>query len=111
MLAVRLLGRAVSGQSLPLKRTTCVRFLTGIVSGGTGLAVVWNHHRVHAASSKMMKTPIPPTIVRDVEEKKPDYSVDKFDWKLFWHYLKPQFWIIACATAVIRFSMNASLIS
>lgn len=105
MLAIRLLGRGFSGWSKPLKGNNCLRLFTGVVSGGSGLAVVWKHYHLNAASSKKnLKSPIPPNVTLD-SVKKNTISNEKFDWKVFWYYLKPQLWIIAFATAVNSITM------
>lgn len=93
MFTVRFLGRGVRA----FDRRTTLRVLTGLASGGCALTVAWKYGRLHAATAPVPIRPIP-TIVQ--EEKTKTVAVDKFDWNLFWYYLKPQVWIIACATAV-----------
>lgn len=97
MLAVRLFGRIPTAVT-PIKRTSYVRLLAGLTSGASALTVVWKHYRVHAASSKPTPYQTQP-VVQDIERKMISSS-EKFDWNLFWYYLRPQVWIIACATAV-----------
>jgi len=100
MLAVRFFGRLPVITS-SIKRTSCLRLLAGLASGGSALTVAYKHYRLHAASPPPQK--FDPnkiqSVVRDIERKKISSS-EKFDWNLFWHYLRPQIWIIACATAV-----------
>lgn len=99
MLAVRFFGRLPVASS-PLKRTSCLRLFAGLASGGSALTLAWQHCRLHAASPPPKFDPNKiQAVVRDLERKKASSS-DKFDWKLFWYYLRPQIWIIACATAV-----------
>ncbi len=100
MLAVRFFGR-LPAAATTIKRTSCLRLLAGLTSGGSALTVAWKHYRVHAASpsSSKLNSNKMQSIVRDMEGQKV-LSSEKFDWKLFWYYLRPQIWIIACATAV-----------
>ena len=99
MLAVRFLGR-LPALATPIKRTSCLRLVAGLASGGSALTVAWKHYRVHALSPPKTDGGSIRPIVRDVQEKRVQPSTDKFDWNLFWYYLRPQIWIIACATAV-----------
>ena len=102
MLAVRLLRR-VPVLATPAKRLTCLRFLTGIASGGGALTVAWKHYRVYAAVAPLrLETQQVQPVSDEKIEKKAVSPVHKFDWNLFWYYLRPQIWIIACATAVGR---------
>jgi hypothetical protein len=104
MLAVRLFGR-MPVVTTTIKRTSCLRLFAGVASGGSALTVAWRHYRVHAASPKTNDFNKIQPIVPEVEGKPvlSSSSSEKFDWKLFWYYLKPQIWIIACATAVSLF--------
>ena len=97
MFTVRLLGRGVRA----IDRRSTLRLLTGLASGGCALTVAWKHTCLHAAKPPVLPVP---KIVQEEKAKNVVVVVDKFDWKLFWYYLKPQIWIIACATAVGRFS-------
>ncbi|CAF2660783.1 unnamed protein product [Rotaria sp. Silwood2] len=81
-----------------IKRTYCLRLLAGITSGGSVLTVAWKHYRVHASAPPKNDSAKIPSIIHEVQRKTISSS-DKFDWKLFWYYLRPQIWIIACATA------------
>ncbi|CAF1440324.1 unnamed protein product [Rotaria sp. Silwood1] len=81
-----------------IKRTSCLRLLAGITSGGSLLTVAWKHYRVHASASPKQDSIKIPSIIHEVERKQISSS-DKFDWKIFWYYLRPQIWVIACATA------------
>ena len=92
MYTVRLLGRSVRA----IDRRSALRVLTGLASGGCALTVAWKHTCLQAAKPPALPMP------KIMQEDKPKKTlvVDKFDWKLFWYYLKPQIWIIACATAV-----------
>lgn len=102
MLAVRLLGR-VPVLATPAKRLTCLRFFTGFASGGGALTVAWKHYRVHAAVAPLkLETQQVQPISDEKIGKKVVSPMDKFDWNLFWYYLRPEIWIIACATAVSR---------
>ena len=101
MLAIRLLGR-VPVLATPSKRVTCLRFLTGIASGGGALAVAWKHYRLHAAAPLKLDTRQVQPISEKIVQNKVLSAGETFDWKLFWYYLRPQIWIIACATAVGR---------
>ncbi|CAF3723184.1 unnamed protein product [Adineta steineri] len=99
MLAVRLFGR-MPVAATPIKRTSYLRLFAGITSGASALTVAWKHHRVHAASPPKFDPIKLQSMVCEVDGKKvSSSSSEKFDWKLFWHYLRPQIWIIACATA------------
>ncbi|CAF1249424.1 unnamed protein product [Rotaria magnacalcarata] len=98
MLVVRLFRRIPVGTS-SIKSKSCLRLLAGITSGGSALTIVWKHYRVHASKTPKLDSNQLSSIVRDVEGKKVASSSEKFDWKLFWHYLRPQIWVIACATA------------
>lgn len=102
MLAVRLFSRIPVGSTSIKSGASCLRLLAGVTSGGSALAVVWKHYRIHAAKRPKVDSNQLSSIVREVERK--TVSTEKFDWKLFWHYLRPQIWIIACATAVKSFS-------
>jgi hypothetical protein len=105
MLAVRFFGRMPIAATT-IKRTSCLRLLAGLTGGGSALTVVWKHYRVHASSPPPKFDPnITKSIEREVKRKKVSSlsSSDKFDWNLFWYYLRPQIWIIACATAVSPF--------
>jgi len=104
MLAVRFFGR-LSVVATPIKRISCLRLLAGLTSGGSALTVAWKHYRVHASSPPKVDSSRMQSIVHDIERKKV-LSSEKFDWNLFWYYLRPQIWIIACATAVSLFSLN-----
>ena len=97
MLVVRLFGRAPV-LTTAIKRTSSLQLLAGITSGGSALVLGWKHYRVHAASPPKFDSTKIQSIVRDVKGKA--ISSEKFDWNLFWYYLRPQIWIIACATAV-----------
>jgi hypothetical protein len=100
MLAVRLFGR-LPVLSTSIKRTKCLGLFAGITSGGGALMLAWKHYHVHASSSSSSSSPIPnQRVLLPIDEKKVTLSHDKFDWQLFWYYLRPQIWIIACATAV-----------
>jgi hypothetical protein len=102
MLAVRFLGRiptVAAAAATPVKRTSCLRLLAGLTGGGSALTIAWRHYRVYAAPPPKFDANKVQSIVRDFERKKVS-GVDKFDWNLFWYYLRPQIWIIACATAV-----------
>jgi hypothetical protein len=103
MLAVRLFGR-IPVTATPFKRASCFRLLAGITSGGSALTIAWKHHRVHASTLPQIDINKMQPIVQEVEAKKLLSPSDKFDWNLFWYYLRPQIWIIACATAVGYFS-------
>ena len=96
MFTVRLLGRLRS-----VDRRHSLRILTGIASGGCALTWALKHSRVHATTS-LVSIPLPssPSPSSIPTENKSVTVIDKFDWKVFWYYLKPQIWIIACATAV-----------
>ena len=89
MFTVRLLGR----------RST-LRVLTGLASGGCALTVAWKHTCLQAAKPPVL--PVPKRVQEEIAKKSVVVGTDKFDWNLFWFYLKPQVWIIACATAVGR---------
>jgi hypothetical protein len=106
MLAVRFFGR-IPVAATPFKRTSCLRLLAGLTSGGSALTIAWKHYRVHASSPPKFDSSKIRSIVRDIERKKVSSS-EKFDWNLFWYYLRPQIWIIACATAVGLFSFDKS---
>ncbi|CAF0721134.1 unnamed protein product [Adineta ricciae] len=100
MLATRLFGR-IPVATTTLKRVSCLRLFAGVASGTGALTVAWKHYRVHAAaqpppSATFEVSKLQP-VVHEKKEKKP--ISDKFDWSLFWSYLRPQIWIIACATA------------
>ena len=98
MLAVRFFSR-IPTLVTPFKRTSCIRLLAGLTSGASALTVVCRHYRVHAASAPKPQPYKTQPIVQDIERKRSSPS-EKFDWNLFWYYLRPQVWIIACATAV-----------
>jgi hypothetical protein len=98
MLAVRLLGRMPMAAT-PIKRSSCLRLFAGLTGGGSALTIAWRHYRVYAAPLPKIDSNKMHSIVRDLERKKISSS-EKFDWNLFWYYLRPQIWIIACATAV-----------
>ncbi len=102
MLAVRFFGR-IPVSVIPFKRTSCLRLLAGLTSGGSVLTIAWKHYRVHASSPPKVDSSKIQSIIRDLERKKVPSSSEKFDWSLFWYYLRPQIWIIACATAVSSF--------
>jgi hypothetical protein len=102
MLAVRLFGRKPV-VTTTIKQISCLRLLTGVTSGGSALAIAWKHYRVHAASPPKIDSSKIQSIVHKVEGKPVPSLSEKFDWNLFWYYLRPQIWIIACATAVSFF--------
>jgi hypothetical protein len=106
MLAVRLFGR-IPIASNTIKRTSCLRLLAGITSGASALTVTWKYYRVHASSHPHPHPKFDPnkiqSIIREAEGKKVSSPAEKFSWELFWYYLRPQIWIIACATAVRLF--------
>lgn len=104
MLAVRFFGR-IPVVTTPIKRTTCLRLLAGLTGGGSALTIAWKHYRVHASSPPKFDSNKIQSIIREAEGKKISSS-DKFDWNLFWYYLRPQIWIIACATAVSLISFD-----
>jgi hypothetical protein len=99
MLAVRFLGRMPTAATTLVKQTSCLRLLAGLTGGGSALTIAWRHYRVYATSPPKFDSNKMQSIVRDLERKKIS-SAEKFDWNLFWYYLRPQIWIIACATAV-----------
>jgi hypothetical protein len=104
MLAVRFFGR-LPVVATPIKRISCLRLLAGLTSGGSALTLAWKHYRVYAKSPPKVDPSSMQSILNDIERKKISSS-EKFDWNLLWYYLRPQIWIIACATAVSLFSFN-----
>lgn len=101
MLAARLFGRTPVAATAALKRTSCLRLLAGGTSGAAVLSLSWRHLRVHAAEAPKFDASKLQSIAREADKaKNSSSSSDKFDWNLFWYYLRPQIWIIACATAV-----------
>ena len=104
MLAVRFFGRMPVAATV-IKQTSSLRLFAGLASGGSVLTVAWKHYRVHAASPPPLPKFDPnknQAAIRGIERKKVSSS-EKFDWNLFWYYLRPEIWIIACATAVSLF--------
>jgi hypothetical protein len=103
MQVVRLFGRMPIAATT-IKRTSCLRLFAGITSGGSALTIAWRHYRVHASSPPKVDTSKIQSIVHEIEGKRILSSPsEKFDWNLFWYYLRPEIWIIACATAVYLF--------
>lgn len=97
MLAVRLFRR-IPVTNTTIKRASCLRLFAGIASGGGALTLAWKHYRVQASAPPKQDIHKMQPVIAEVATQQP--SSEKFDWKLFWYYLRPQIWVIACATAV-----------
>ena len=101
MLTVHIFRRVPTTLTSTIRRASHLRFLAGITSGGSALTVIWKHYRVHAAKApKIRSNEILPILHQVDENKAVSSKSEKFDWNLFWYYLRPQIWIIGCATAV-----------
>ena len=100
MLAVHIFRR-VPTLTNTIRRTSHLRFLVSITSGGSALIATWKHYRVHALKGPKIRSNEISSVLYQVKEPKAVSSTaEKFDWNLFWYYLRPQIWIIGCATTV-----------